>query len=243
MVLKVLDSGSSGNCYILESDTEALIIEAGVPLKEVKIALGFNIRKIVGVVVSHSHGDHARYISEYEKAGIRTFIPYEFSNHVSAECNYMGGFRIKDFALTDNNGVFKHNNSDGSECPCYGFYIAHKDIGSMVYVSDTELIKWKFQKQKLNHILVEANYSMDFVDKEQPNYEHVLRGHMNIDTTLDFISTNDNPALRNVVLLHLSDKNADSAEFLQKTKETVKYGADCYIAEKGLVVDLNLCPF
>ena len=27
MVLKVLNSGSSGNCYILESDTEALIIE------------------------------------------------------------------------------------------------------------------------------------------------------------------------------------------------------------------------
>ena len=41
MKLKCLGSGSSGNCYILESDTEALIIEAGLPLKEVKIALGF----------------------------------------------------------------------------------------------------------------------------------------------------------------------------------------------------------
>ena len=77
MVLKVLGSGSSGNCYILESDTEALIIEAGVPLKEVKVSLGFNIRKIVGVVVSHSHGDHAKYVSEYEKAGIPVYKPYE----------------------------------------------------------------------------------------------------------------------------------------------------------------------
>ncbi len=243
MVIKVLGSGSSGNCYILESDTEALIIEAGVPLKEVKIALGFNIRKIVGVVVSHSHGDHAKYISEYEKAGIKTFLPYEISNHVSAECNYMGGFRIKDFALADKAGVFKHTNADDSECPCYGFYIAHKDIGSMVYVSDTELVKWNFRKQNINHILVEANHSIDLVDKSQPNYEHVLRGHMSLKTALDFILTNDNPALRNVVLLHLSNDNADSAEFLQKTKETIKYGADCYIAEKGLEVDLNLVPF
>ena len=41
MVLKVLGSGSSGNCYILESDTEALIIEAGVPFLDVKKALDF----------------------------------------------------------------------------------------------------------------------------------------------------------------------------------------------------------
>ena len=40
-----------------------------------------------------------------------------------------------------------------------------------------------------------------------------------------------------------SDNNGNPVEFLQKTKETVKYGADCYIAEKGLEVDLNLCPF
>lgn len=155
----------------------------------------------------------------------------------------MGNFRIKDFALTDKNGTFKHTNSDGSECPCYGFYITHKDIGSMVYVSDTELIKWNFKKQKLNNILLEANYSDDLIDNEAINREHVLRGHMSLQTALDFISTNDNPALRNVVLLHLSDKNSDSEQFLQKTKETVKYGADCYIAEKGLEVDLNLCPF
>lgn len=31
MKLKVLGSGSSGNCYILESETEALIIEVGLP--------------------------------------------------------------------------------------------------------------------------------------------------------------------------------------------------------------------
>lgn len=36
MNLKVLGSGSSGNCYILENATEALVIEAGLPLMEVK---------------------------------------------------------------------------------------------------------------------------------------------------------------------------------------------------------------
>ena len=224
MILKVLSSGSAGNSYILENDTEALIIEAGVSLREVKIALGFNIRKIAGVVISHSHGDHAKYISEYEKTGIPAYKPFEYR----LPYDVYGKFFIKDFELVH-------------DVPCFGFYISHPEIGILIYASDTEYIKYRFKD--INHVLVEANYSDDLVQKDAVNREHVLRGHMSLKTALEFISTNDNPALRNVVLLHLSDKNADSAEFLQKTKETVKYGADCYIAEKGLEVDLNLCPF
>lgn len=55
MILKCLGSSSSGNCYVLDSGKEALIIEAGIDFKSVKVALDFNIRKIVGVVISHSH--------------------------------------------------------------------------------------------------------------------------------------------------------------------------------------------
>ena len=124
---------------------------------------------------------------------------------------------------------------------CFGFHIIHFDIGNLLYASDTEYIKYRFKN--LNHILVEANYSDDLVERDAVNREHVLRGHLSLKTALDFISTNDNPALRNVVLLHLSASNSDADDFLQKTRETIKYGADCYIAEKGLEVDLNLVPF
>lgn len=223
MILKVLGSRSSGNCYILESDTEALIIEAGVPFKEVKVALGFNVRKIVGVVVSHCHKDHSGYINQY--VGI---CPIYKPHEIITPNERYGNFFIKAFPLVH-------------DVECYGFYIQHPDIGSLVYVSDTEYIKYRFKN--LNHILVEANYSDDLVDREASNYSHVLRGHMSLQTALDFILTNDNPALRNVVLLHLSMLNSDADLFLRKTKETVKYGADCYIAEKGLEVNLNLCPF
>ena len=53
MTLTVLSSGSSGNCYVIQNETEALIIEAGVPFKEVKKALDFNVMKIKGVIASH----------------------------------------------------------------------------------------------------------------------------------------------------------------------------------------------
>ena len=239
MVLKVLGSSSAGNCYILESDIEALIIEAGVPFKEVKVALGFNVRKIKAVITTHTHSDHHLYWFEYARAGIPVFEPFRNDGQSLKFDNSQ--FRIRAFPNISKDGHWFHGNNDGSECPCYGFYIEHPDIGSLVYVTDTECVRWRFSN--VNHILVESNYSNDLIDNEAVNREHVLRGHMSLQTALDFISTNDNPALRNVVLLHLSASNSDADLFLQKTKETVKYGADCYIAEKGLEVDLNLCPF
>ena len=56
MKLTVIDSGSKGNCYLFTcSKGETLIVEAGVKLKSIKEALDFNLKDVVGVVVSHSH--------------------------------------------------------------------------------------------------------------------------------------------------------------------------------------------
>ncbi|MCR5753777.1 MAG: MBL fold metallo-hydrolase [Acetatifactor sp.] len=55
MLLKCLGSSSYGNCYVLDSGKEALVIEAGIDFKAVKVALDFDIKKIVGVVISHCH--------------------------------------------------------------------------------------------------------------------------------------------------------------------------------------------
>ena len=76
MKLKVLGSSSSGNCYILESDAEALIIEAGVHFMEVKKALDFNVRKIKAVITTHIHSDRHLYWYEYARAGIPVFEPF-----------------------------------------------------------------------------------------------------------------------------------------------------------------------
>lgn len=240
MKLKVLGSGSSGNCYILENDNEALIIEAGLPFMEVKKALDFNVRKIKAVLITHEHGDHRKYWFEYVRAGIPVFEPFKLDGS-NLKLFDNSQFRVMAYENRDKSGRWLHNNGDGSECPCVGFYITHPEMGSLVYATDTEYVRWRFNG--VNHIMVEANYDMQFVDRDEPNYEHRLRGHMSLDTALKFISTNDNPALRNVVLIHLSDKSGDPALFKQKTEETVKYGSDVYVAERGLEVDMNLYPF
>lgn len=224
MKLKVLGSGSSGNCYILESDTEALIVEAGLPFKEVKKALDFNIRKIVGVVVSHSHGDHAKYVAEYEKAGMPVFKPYE--SELEKQVRTYGDFVITSFPLIH-------------DVPCCGFHLFHEDIGTLIYASDTEYIKYRFKG--LNHILVEANYSKDLISDIPQKRRHVLTGHMEISTTCGFLEKNRSPALQNVILLHLSGDSADAEDFKDKAERAVN--CPVYVARKGLSVSMNLIPF
>lgn len=206
---------------------------------KVKKALNFNVMKIKAVLITHIHSDHHFYWFQYARAGIPVFEPFRLDGSNLEFDNSQ--FRVMAFDNRDKSGRWLHNNSDGSECPCYGFHITHPEIGSLVYATDTEYVRWRFKA--VNHILCEANYDMQFVDRDEPNYEHRLRGHMSLDTALEFISTNDNPALRNVVLIHLSDKSGDPALFKQKTEETIKYGADVYVAEKGLEISLDLCPF
>lgn len=226
MKLKVLGSGSSGNCYILESEAEALIIESGLPFIKVKKALDFNVRKIVGVICSHSHKDHSGFISEYEKAGIPVFKPYE-SEMERQVCTY-GGFIVKSFPLVH-------------DIACYGFYAAEPSMGSLIYASDTEYVKWRFKNA--NHILVEANYAKEFlcdVDAGSAKRDHVLTGHMEIETTCEFLKANNNPTLRNVVLCHLSRSNADAEQFKAKAQKVVN--CSVYVADEGLEVDLDF-PF
>jgi phosphoribosyl 1,2-cyclic phosphodiesterase len=57
-MLKLLccGTGSSGNSYALRTDTETLLLDAGMPIKDIKKMCGWNVRDISGCVVTHEHG-------------------------------------------------------------------------------------------------------------------------------------------------------------------------------------------
>ena len=56
MHLKCLGSSSAGNCYTLTSNNgETLILDCGLPIKEIKKGLDWNIRGIRGMIISHAH--------------------------------------------------------------------------------------------------------------------------------------------------------------------------------------------
>ena len=81
MILKVINSGSSGNCYILIANNgDCLILEAGVRLLDVKEALKFDISGIVGCCSTHCHLDHSEYLLQYAKSSIKCYSGEETIN-------------------------------------------------------------------------------------------------------------------------------------------------------------------
>lgn len=55
MRLSCIGSSSNGNSYALFCDNEILILDAGMSLKAVMPVINFQISKISGVLITHSH--------------------------------------------------------------------------------------------------------------------------------------------------------------------------------------------
>lgn len=139
-------------------------------------------------------------------------------------------FRVQAFDLTMADGRWTHTNTDGTECPCYGFLITHEEIGRMLYITDCELIKWRFKN--INHILLGTNYDKDLVKADDVTKNHVFRGHLEIGTACDFVKANNSDSLQNVIMCHLSRGNADKDSFIERMKKAAPQ-ANVDVAESG----------
>lgn len=249
MILKTIATGSSGNSYALIDGKSILLLDLGVSAKEIKRAIDFRISDVVGAVVTHQHQDHSKSVTDFDKMGIQVFTPYSKGvsfkgEHEERILTKYSNFVIAAFALTDLNGKWMHTNADGSECPCYGFLITHPNMGRLLYITDTELVKWRFKD--INHILISCNYIKDNLDDENlAKRNHVLRGHMELETVKEFIKANASDSLQNVILCHLSNSNADSERMVAEIQKVANKANVC-VAEKGAEIELrnkNECPF
>lgn len=242
MKLKCIATGSTGNCYALTSDNEeTLILDCGISIKEIKKGLDWNIRNVVGCIVSHVHSDHSKSVKDFKAMGIPIFAPYLGNSCKSIN---MGEFTVKPFDLTTIDGNWTHTDANGEPCQIFGFLITHKEMGRMLYITDCELIKWKFKD--INHILLGVNYDKDLIDRDNKcKTNHVFRGHLSIDTACNFVKANYSDSLQNVIMCHLSSENADSDSFIEKMKKVARR-ANVDVAERNKEWVLRKgdeCPF
>lgn len=143
----------------------------------------------------------------------------------------IGGFSVIPFAVP-------HGDTE-----CDGYLIMHEEIGSLLFITDAEYNPYDFSNIKINHLMVECNYSEDYLTKDAENYGHVLRGHMELQTCKRLIQTVNSTSLRSVGLLHLSGGNSDAGRFRSEIEEIVDPDVNVWVAEKGFQTELSLEPF
>ncbi|MCX6279021.1 MAG: MBL fold metallo-hydrolase [Bacteroidetes bacterium] len=235
MVLKVIASGSSGNCYLLQSNAETLIIEAGVRLQELKAALDYELAKVVGCLITHSHCDHSKYAKDYMKAGIIVYA----SKETILSCN-LSGYRQRYLSTEPGTGHIAGNFIFSSfpvphSVPTVGFLIYHTSAGTIFFVTDAAYIPNKFKN--LCHILIEANY-----DETILKTDRAVGNHMSLSTCMHFLKSNDITQVQNIVLLHLSKENSN-ANMFSKSVKSIAPKANVFIADKNLEINLSKHPF
>lgn len=240
MELKVLGSSSAGNCYVLDNGNEALILEAGVAFTKVKKALGFNIRKVAGCLITHQHNDHAKFLRNVVECGIHTLALPEVwtakdvhgSRAISIQPykGYkLGRFKVLPFPACH-------------DVPCVGYHIMHPDCGRVLFLTDSCDCLQIFPN--LNHLLIECNYSTyNLLEAVNNGYtlksqiERLPNSHMELDTCKRVIREHDLSQVQNIVLLHLSAHNSDREHFINEIERQT--GKAVYAASPGLTLDIT----
>lgn len=245
MNLHIIGSNSSGNGYVLESSSgEKLVIEAGMPLLDLKKQLDFNLLNISGLIVSHEHFDHFKYADEYVNNGIKTYanestikrskLPNKevLYNKLELKKQYkIGSYTVIPFEA-------KH------DVPTMSFLIHHEECGKVVFITDSYYTPFKFNG--INNWIIEANYSEKILKEKESNgvsyvTERVRRSHLSVENCIKTLKSNDLRTTNNIVLIHLSDSNSDEKSFKQMVEnETDK---DVFVANKNQKIEFNRYKF
>jgi len=65
-----LNSGSNGNCYYVGNEKEAVLIDAGIPCKDIERRLAqlqIPTNRLKAIFISHEHSDHIRGLAVFAK--------------------------------------------------------------------------------------------------------------------------------------------------------------------------------
>jgi len=220
--ITVLASGSKGNCYLIESGGDTLLLEAGIPFREIQRGIDFNVSKLDGCLVSHEHGDHAKAVKDLLKAGVYVYTSPGTVKEIGIKHHRLIGTRSQ--VSPGNWAILPFEaQHDAAEPVC--FVIQNFETGDkLLYATDTTYLKYTFRG--LTNVMIEANYSREIIDRnvsegviDQGLRDRIVRNHMSIETCLEALKANDLSRVKSIHLLHLSDQNSDEAAFKEAVQK------------------------
>lgn len=242
MQLTVLNSGSTGNGYVLQNGTEALVIECGVPRQDCLAALGWRTSHVAGCLLTHEHGDHAHYVRDYAQ-----LMPV-YTSRGTAEALGQKNLHILEPLRTIHLGGFSIRpipaQHDAAEP--FAYLIDHPGMGRLLFATDTYYLRYRIPG--MTNIIIECNYSLPILNTNSAAgivpktlRERTLRSHMSLEHLQEMLAANDLTRVSQIVLIHLSARNADKNAFC---REIAAQTSKCTIvATKGLKTELNNTPF
>ena len=235
-------SGSCGNCYYLEYEGEAVLIDAGVSMRRLKKVMtenGLDLASVKAVLVTHDHLDHIRHLGSFcKKLTLPVYSTPDILGALSrhtftadwiAPCRReiaigdtlrIGSMDVKPFLVPH----------DATQTVGYSI-----TMGERRFVIMTDVGRITDEAVELasaaDTVVLESNYDMDMLMGGPYTYELKMRivqgcGHLSNDECASAVKRFLHTGLKNIFLCHLSDNN--------NTRELAYNCTLAALQEKGL---------
>ena len=217
MKIKVIESGSKGNCTIILLDFISIIIDIGISYKKLATELDkLNIKDVTALLITHNHKDHIAGLSTFlKKTDTKVFIPKKMFESIKQEVKELTEDRC--VFLDDEDKILNvdiellHTSHDA---PYSVGYIIKYDNKELVYITDTGYLNRKVLNKIINKdiYIIESNHDEKMLmDGPYPRFlkERVISdyGHLSNQTTSKYLKKVIGEKTKYIVLAHLSETN------------------------------------
>ncbi len=216
MQIEVLGSSSAGNAYMVSDGNTSLLLDCGLPIKELQIKSNFRIAQASGCLISHLHLDHSKSASDVVKLGVDIYAPPEtitalnLSGHrvhsvLPGETFTVGTFTVLPIQMYH-------------DCTCYGYLISSQSTRKKLFFA-TDTYKITINPKGIDYLIVEINYQMDIINRlvndglVEPSIRgRLLQSHFELSDALAWLQRIDKSRLKRIYIAHLSSGNSNAEE-------------------------------
>lgn len=229
---RVLASSSAGNATVLEDGDHRILLDAGLPFRELQRRLEHRLSSLDAVLVTHEHADHARAALELVE---RARVPVLATPGTWAALGRPSSRRAREIRPLEpvQLGAWaalafpvRHDAAEP-----VGFLVASPS-GKALYLTDASSTRYRFRDVTI--ALVEANHDRALVDaavrdgRTDPSLARRIRAnHLSLDRAIEVLRSTNLETVREVHLLHLSDGHADARAFRDRVERAI--GRPTYI--------------
>lgn len=211
-MLAVHASSSKGNLFTISDGQTRLLLEAGLSVKQIRRAVGFQLADYAACFITHEHSDHSRGARGLIEMGLPCYMTPGTAGALGLNvARYIKpGEAVQVGTLAVSPIQTKHDAAQP-----VGYVIDAANGERIVFAIDTAYITMRVPK--LTEIAIECNYSEELLrnsDMPERLRARIRASHMSLERVLAFLAANDLSRVRKITLLHLSRERADARAFI-----------------------------